>query len=103
MLNFRSLLFFNLHPRQTVIKNAVWLGLAQVLSKLLKLVLVIVSARLLGPRGFGTFNYVLSIMSVYFIFSDWGINTLIVRDYQQKPDIARYINSGAVLKTILAS
>ena len=97
-----SVLMQNQSPRQTVIKNTVWLGSAQVISRLLKLVLVVVSARLLGPSGFGTFNYVLSIMSMFFLFSDWGINTLIVRDYQQKSETGKYLNTGMVFKTGLA-
>jgi O-antigen/teichoic acid export membrane protein len=97
-----SVLTQNQSPKQIVIKNTVWLGLAQVFSRLFKLVLVMVSARLLGPQGFGTFNYVLSIMSVFFLFSDWGINTLIVRDYQQKSETGKYLNTGMVFKTGLA-
>lgn len=100
-MNVKSLLLENISPKQTVLKNSFWIGLTQFLSRLLKLVLVIFSARVLGPSGFGTFNYVLAIMSLYFLFSDWGVNTLIVRDYQQQPNsIHRRINAALFLKLI---
>ncbi len=105
-MNLKALLLENLSPKQTVLKNSFWIGLTQFFSRLLKLVLVIFSARILGPQGFGTFNYVLAIVSLYFLFSDWGINTLIIRDYQQKQaEISHRIRAALWLKAglLLAS
>lgn len=101
-MSLQSLFFENRSPKQTVFKNSFWLFLSQGVSRIFKLLLVIVSARLLGPAGFGSFNYILSIASLFFIFSDWGIGTLIVRDFQQKKEPEPYLRAGLFLKIVLS-
>lgn len=94
-------LFENLYPRQIVLKNTFWLVLGQIFIRFFKLLLVIFSARILGPEGWGSFQYVLSIASTFFIFSDFGISYLIIRDYQQKKDFEKYVNVGSLLSEFL--
>jgi len=101
-MSLQSLFFENRSPKQTVFKNSFWLFLSQGVSRLFKFLLVIASARILGPAGFGSFNYILSIVSLFFIFSDWGIGTLIVRDFQQKKEPESYLRAGLFLKIVLA-
>ncbi len=72
-MDLENLLFTNTSPKQTFIKNSFWLLLSQAFSRFFKLILVLVSARVLGPNGFGTFNYLLSIGTLFFLFADWGI------------------------------
>lgn len=101
-MNLKSIFFENLYPKQTVLKNVFWLGTAQFFRRVLKLVLVVVAARVLGPDGFGTFNYVLSIMALFYLFSDWGIDALVVRDYQQKKEgKEQYIQGALFLRLVL--
>jgi O-antigen/teichoic acid export membrane protein len=98
----KEVLLRNKSPKQVVLKNTFWLSLGQVLSRLFKFLLVIFASRILGPEGWGSFQYVLSIASFFFIFSDLGINYLTVRDYQQKEDFKERVHTGSLIRESLA-
>jgi len=100
-MDLENLLFTNISPKQTFFKNSFWLLLAQIISRLFKLILVLVSARLLGPTGFGTFSYILSIVTFFFMFADWGVNTLLVRDFQQKEEKEKYVKVAFAFRLIM--
>lgn len=101
-MSLQTLFFENLSPKQTVLKNSFWLFLGQGIGKLFKFFVVMTAARILGPADFGAFNYLFSIVSLFFIFSDWGISALMIRDYQKTSvDKEKYIRSAAGLKIIL--
>ena len=98
----KEILFVNKSPKQIVLKNTFWLVLAQIFTRLFKFLLVIFAARILGPEGWGSFQYVLSIASMFFILSDWGVGNLLVRDYQQKEDFKERIHTGSLVREFLA-
>lgn len=96
-------LFQNISPKQIVFKNTFWLILGQITVRFFKFLLFIFSARILGPEGWGSFQYILSIVSFFFIFSDLGISYLVVRDYnQKKEEFENLINSGSFIREFLA-
>jgi O-antigen/teichoic acid export membrane protein len=99
---FKEVLFKNKSPRQIVLKNTFWLSLGQFFTRLFKFFLVVFAARILGPEGWGSFQYVLSIVSMFFIFSDWGVGNLLIRDYQQKEDFKERIRTGSLIRESLA-
>ncbi|GBD34530.1 hypothetical protein HRbin35_00256 [bacterium HR35] len=92
-LNYFKNLLFSHH---FLIKNTFWLYSAEITSRLLHIILFFFIARTLGKEIFGVFSYVLALVSFYFIFSDFGLSQLILRDYQQKE------NKEEVVKEILA-
>lgn len=103
-MNLQALFFENISSKQTVFKNSFWLFLGQGIGKLFKFFVVMAAARILGPADFGAFNYLLSIVSLFFIFSDWGVGALVIRDYQKESiDKEKYIRSAAGLKIILVA
>lgn len=100
-MSLQNLFFKNISAKQTVFKNSFWLFFSQGISKLLKLFLVLAAARILGPTNFGAFNYLLAVASMFFLFSDWGISPLVIRDYQQKVDKEKYVRVAVGLKMAL--
>jgi len=102
-MNLGNLLFNNISPKQTFFKNSFWLFLSQGLSRLFKLILIIVSARILSPTGFGTFNYILSIASFFFIAADWGVSSLVIREFQQIQEKEKYVRVSFLFRIIAAS
>ncbi|HOX21419.1 MAG TPA: flippase [Candidatus Paceibacterota bacterium] len=103
-MSLQTLFFENLSPKQTVFKNSFWLFLGQGIGKFFKFFLLLAAARILGPTDFGAFNYLFSIASLFFIFSDWGVSALVIRDYQNDSiDKEKYIRSAAGLKIILVA
>ena len=103
---FRSALgeFFlqNRSIKQTILKNSIWLTSANIIARCFKFFLVPFAARILAPEQFGLFNYTLSLLVLYFLFSDLGINGLFVREYNQDSYSKKtLISSASVLKVFL--
>ena len=100
----RSLLFFNRSTRQTVVKNIFWLGVSQIGSRLIRAVIIIYAARVLGAAEYGVFSYVLGFAGFFTIFADIGITPLLTREIASTPDPhtrLRYFSTSFWLKLIL--
>ncbi|GIW65055.1 MAG: polysaccharide biosynthesis protein [Candidatus Parcubacteria bacterium] len=102
MEKIKSFLFNNLSPRQTIIKNAFWLYLSEVISKGLRLIIFLLVARNLGPTKFGIFEYLYSFIGVFFLVADFGISNILIREYQQREDKRKYLNNAFSLKLALS-
>lgn len=102
MKKLKILLLENLYPRQIVLRNAFWLYLSEFLSKGLRVIVFLLIVRLLGPRGLGIFEYFLSFVGLFFLFADFGISPIFIRDYQQKENKEDLINSAFLLKIFLS-
>ncbi len=77
-------LFKNISARQIVLKNVFWIFFSQIVIRVLKFFLVIYIAKSLGPSGYGSFQYIFSILGLIYIFGDLGINNILIRDFQKK-------------------
>jgi len=76
----KTLLFSNGSRGHTIAKNAFWLFVGNVLSRLLRAAIIIYAARLLGAREWGAFNYALSLAAFFTIFVDFGMNAVLTRE-----------------------
>lgn len=90
-----------LTPKQIVIKNAIWLYASNFINKILRIILVIISARFLGPYFYGNFSYAFSIANFFLMFSDWGLSSLLIRNFQISEDRKRIVQEIISLKVIL--
>jgi O-antigen/teichoic acid export membrane protein len=87
-----------------IAKNAFWLFSGQAIGRALRVIIVIVAARVLGASDWGAFSYALSLAAAFTIFSDIGINALLVREGSRNSELApRYLSTGLVIKLILIS
>ncbi len=81
MINkLKELLLKNKTIRQTIFKNIFWLTVGQIFTRIIRALLIIYAARVLGNEGFGIFNYALTIGAFLSIFSDFGINSVLIRE-----------------------
>jgi O-antigen/teichoic acid export membrane protein len=97
----KSLLLRNTTTRQTVAKNTFWLTAGTVGSRLVKAILIIYAARVLGAEGYGVFSYTLSLAGFFTIFSDFGLSALLTREAIKKPEkISSYLATTFVIKTV---
>lgn len=102
MKRIKKFLFVNTSTKQTVMKNIFWLFLSEISGRLLKMGLVIYTARILGVSGWGIFSYTISVGSLLMIFSDIGIGDLIIREATKKKDEYKtYVSTALLLKIIL--
>lgn len=99
----RNSLLKNITPRQIILKNTFWLTVSQGLSRVLRAIIVIYAARVLGATPWGIFSFLLSLASILVLFSDIGINSLVTRQvsrHQDSPDIS--INTAITLRLVLS-
>ena len=95
----RNLLLHNTSRGQTIVKNTFWVSFGQIGSRLLRLVLVIYAARLLGATEYGVFSYALAVAGFLTAFSDFGLTAFITRESARDPERRTfYIATSLALK-----
>lgn len=101
LVSLKSFLFENTTIRQTIAKNTFWLFFGQIVSRLIKVALVVYAARILGVEGYGLFSFALSYIMILAIFSDIGISSLLVREMSKNFDLPsrqKYFSTSFYLK-----
>lgn len=84
--DIKSLLFSNRTVKQTIFKNTFWLSIGMVVSKILGFLLLIYAARILGATGYGKFSFALAFVSLFAIFQDLGISTIVTREFAKEEE-----------------
>lgn len=103
-MKFFNWFFSNQTAGQTIAKNTFWLFAGQMISRLLRAAIVIYAARILGAASWGAFSYALGIAAFLTIFSDIGINALIVKEASRNPELKdKYLSTAFFSKLGLLS
>lgn len=88
------LLFSNRTLGQTVVKNIFWLSISEMVSRLLRVIVVIYAARVLGVAGYGMFSNALAIAGLIGVFADWGIGSIFIREVAKAASLrSKYIST----------
>jgi O-antigen/teichoic acid export membrane protein len=85
----KDFLFKNTTAKQTVAKNTIWLSVSNFGGRLIKAIIIIYAARLLGTDGYGVFSYVITLAGFLTLFMDPGINGILIRDAAKVDDEER--------------
>ena len=101
-LNPRNFFLENLGVRQTIFKNTFWLAVAEGVTRLLKLILIIYVARILGATEYGKFNFALSFIALLAIFSDLGISTITIRELSREKEKEKEFPAILSLRILLS-
>ncbi|HUC01298.1 MAG TPA: flippase [Candidatus Paceibacterota bacterium] len=99
----KDFLFKNTSAKQTVAKNTFWLSVSNFGGRLIKAVIIIYAARVLGTDGYGVFSYVITLAGFLTLFMDPGINGILIRDAAKVDDKERRAVFGTmfVIKLVL--
>src|SRR3989344_1681588 len=98
----KSFLFKNKTPGQTIAKNTVWLFVSFIGSRLLRVVILVWAARVLGSSGWGAFSYALSFAAFFTVFTDFGMSAVITRESSKNiASQERYFATGLLIKSIM--
>lgn len=100
--NLKSLLLDNKSIRQTVFKNTFWLGAAEAISRVLRLILIIYVARILGATEYGKFTFALAFISLFIIFYEFGLPLIITREFAGEKKGEEEFYSLISLKLVLS-
>ena len=80
-----------------VIQNAKWIIGCKIMQSLVNLFIGMISARYLGPSGYGLINYAASVTAFVVPIMQLGLRSTLVQEFIQKPD-----REGEILGTAIA-
>jgi len=92
----------NLGAKQTIAKNTFWLAVAEGITRFLKLFLIIYVARILGATEYGKFTFALAFVSLFAIFSDFGISSITTRELAREKEKEKEFPAILSLKLVLS-
>jgi len=102
MRRIRNFLFKNQTTLQTIAKNTFWLYFGNIAGRLIRAVLIIYAARLLGAEGYGVFSYALGFAALFNVLGDVGIDSVVIREIAKaKNEEKRIVAAGYYLKLAL--
>ena len=82
-------------------KNVIWLSGGVAIGRILRSIMIIYAARILGAEGYGIFSYGLSFAAVFTIFADIGLTPLLTRELVKRNEKSEYLATSLVLKLAL--
>ena len=69
-----------------VVKNATWIIACKIVQVLLNLVVTMMTARYLGPSGYGLINYAASVVAFVSPIMQLGFNSVLVQELVNNPE-----------------
>ncbi|HOB90195.1 MAG TPA: flippase, partial [Candidatus Colwellbacteria bacterium] len=89
---------------KTIAKNSFLMLLGQSVGRLLRAGIIIYAARVLGADSWGSLENALGISALFVIFADLGINSLLIREANRKPEEQKaYLATSLAIKTSLVA
>lgn len=85
----KSFLFKNTSSKQTVAKNTIWLSISNFGGRLVKAIIIIYAARVLGTAEYGVFSYAVTLAGFMSLFMDPGVNSVVMRETAKSSDEER--------------
>ncbi len=85
------------------IKNSVFLFLGEASSALISFFFFIYIARVLPVSEFGSYITIISFVSLFAIFTDFGINTVVIREGAKEPERTHHLISSTMGLEMLLS
>lgn len=98
-----TLFFSNRSQKQILLKNAFWLGQNEFFSKIILFFVTILIVRSFGPTNFGKYNLAFSYTALLMVLSDFGLNTIIIREVAKHPNLVhKYLANILSIKLIIS-
>jgi len=98
----KSIFFDNRTTRQTIFKNTFWSAVSVVMDRLLKFILLIYVARILGATEYGKFTFALSFISLFAFFHSFSLPAIITREFAREEENKEEFYSIISLKILLS-
>lgn len=100
----KAFLFTNQTNRQTIAKNTFWLGVSNIGGRLIKAIIIVYAARVLGAAEWGVFSYAVTLTAFLTVFTDFGINSILVREsskMESAKERAELLSTSFLIKSFL--
>jgi O-antigen/teichoic acid export membrane protein len=101
LAGIKSVFFDNTTVKQTIFKNTFWLTLGMGAGRFFNFILAIYVTRILGATEYGKFSFALAFVSLFLVFADLGLSTIVVREFAKNTSRDKEIYSLFSLKIFL--
>jgi len=82
-------------------RTSAWVLLGKGVERAVRLVVIVVLARLLDPAGFGAYSVAFAFAEVFAVFTDLGLNAILVRELaKDREEAPRLLGAGVLLKLL---
>lgn len=100
-MQIKSFLFKNIGIKQTILKNTFWLALSEIILRFSQFLLLIYTIKILGVTDFGKFTFALSFVTIISVFSEFGLSSIVTREFSRDKKIEKQYPDILSLKIIL--
>ncbi len=91
------------HGGRKIVSNSMILMGAEFFRKVLRMVLVIFSARILGDALYGQYSFGIGFTMLFWILADLGIHQLLIREVARRPgEVKTYLANALTVKLLLS-
>ncbi|MFQ5706568.1 MAG: flippase [bacterium] len=86
-----------------VASNSVLVLSSEILDRLMRFILAVFAARLLGDADYGKFTFTIAFGALFLILADFGVHQLLIREIARKPDkVETLLGNGLTIKLVLS-
>ncbi len=89
--------------KKRVVQNAAWIIGCRIVQAALSVLITMISARYLGPSGFGLINYAASIVTFVVPVMQLGLNSTLVQEIINEPEQEGKILGTAMIMSLVSS
>lgn len=79
-----KLFYQNINPLQIIAKNSFWLISGKFLAGIFRALLVIFSARILGPQAYGNFSLAMNFVLIFSFLPEFGLAAILTRELSKE-------------------
>jgi O-antigen/teichoic acid export membrane protein len=92
-----------MNTARSIYQNVSYLGIAEIVSKVLQFVIMLYAAKLLTQQDFGRFSFALSISFIGVILADLGINMFLIKEISRdKKSASKLFSNALIVKSVLS-
>jgi len=93
----------NIHPFQIITKNSFWITSGKILGGILRALLVIFSARFLGPDLYGSFALAINFVLIFSFLPELGLTAILTRELSKRRENKEKIFNEVISFSIFLS
>lgn len=82
-------------------KNIQWITISKVITLILSFVTTLIVARVLGPEKFGVLNYTISIVGIFAIIANLGVDNIVYKEITKNKESREQILGSSIILKLL--
>jgi O-antigen/teichoic acid export membrane protein len=92
-----------MNTARKIAKNAFWLSAADIINKILSMVVMIYIARYLGTTYFGKYSFAIAFVSMFIFLTDLGLSFVLIREVaKDRTQAPKYLGNLTIIKLLLS-